>query len=460
MENILSEFDGVSLGDARLNERALKIVARLQNKPSASFPRIFDKTSELEAFYRFIENPCVDNGSLLEPHITATVGRALECGNIIVLHDSTKFVFSGEREGLSRMEPFKSTCFFGHASLAFSTNNEPLGILRFKTWVRNSLTKNALRKSGIARSVLQDLPSEQDRWFEGIRETSRLFERPETLIHVCDSEGDDYALFAALKAHNVRFIIRAAGDRRLVETGQKVFASAAREPILVSREVELSKRTGKSSAKRLRKRESRTATLEIRCTQITIRRPPLLQNPTPKGIELNAVYVLEKNAPEGTQPVEWLLYTSEPVSTIEQVLAVVDHYRARWSIEEYFKALKTGCSYESRQLESYDTLRNCLALFAPIAWLMLSVRFIARTQPEKRAEDVLPGVLLQVLRLESEKPIKTAQEALFAVAGLGGHIKNNGPPGWLVLWRGFCELAQLTRGFLLAKSLLDVSKKM
>ncbi len=34
----------------------------------------------------------------------------------------------------------------------------------------------------------------------------------------------------------------------------------------------------------------------------------------------------------------------------------------------------------------------------------------------------------------------TAHEALLAVAALGGHIKSNGPPGWLVLHRGFQDL--------------------
>jgi len=34
----------------------------------------------------------------------------------------------------------------------------------------------------------------------------------------------------------------------------------------------------------------------------------------------------------------------------------------------------------------------------------------------------------------------TVDDALLAVAALGGHLKNNGPPGWLVLRRGFEKL--------------------
>ncbi|MEM7449046.1 MAG: hypothetical protein AAF355_12470 [Myxococcota bacterium] len=37
-----------------------------------------------------------------------------------------------------------------------------------------------------------------------------------------------------------------------------------------------------------------------------------------------------------------------------------------------------------------------------------------------------------------EKP--TVQDVLLAVAGLGGHLKRNGRPGWLTIDRGFDEL--------------------
>jgi hypothetical protein len=35
-----------------------------------------------------------------------------------------------------------------------------------------------------------------------------------------------------------------------------------------------------------------------------------------------------------------------------------DLYHRRWLVEEYFKALKTGCSLERRQVESYSALKN------------------------------------------------------------------------------------------------------
>ena len=39
-----------------------------------------------------------------------------------------------------------------------------------------------------------------------------------------------------------------------------------------------------------------------------------------------------------------------------------------WAEDPYFKAIKTGCPLEKRQVGSFDALRKVLALLAPIAY--------------------------------------------------------------------------------------------
>jgi hypothetical protein len=75
----------------------------------------------------------------------------------------------------------------------------------------------------------------------------------------------------------------------------------------------------------------------------------------PAELQVNVVHVLEVGAPVGERPIEWLLLTNEPIASREQVAAVIEGYRTRWTIEEYFKALKTGCAFEQRKLESFRT---------------------------------------------------------------------------------------------------------
>ena len=149
--------------------------------------------------------------------------------------------------------------------------------------------------------------------------------------------------------------------------------------------------------------------------------------------------------PTASRPIEWRLVTTEPITTTEQVLRIVEWYRTRWLIEEFFKCLKTGCAYEKRQLESLDTLLVALALLAPIAWQLLLMRYLARERPDVGATVALTQRQIAILRATpvgrrlAARP--SIRDALRAVARLGGHLRQNGEPGWLVLHRGHAETA-------------------
>ena len=146
--------------------------------------------------------------------------------------------------------------------------------------------------------------------------------------------------------------------------------------------------------------------------------------------------------------VDWKLLTTEPTDTPQQVERVVDIYRRRWVIEEFFKALKTGCAIEGRQLESLHALQNATAMMLPIAWHLLAIRTSARQSPHAPATRVFNQVQLQILRKLTDRPPPdnaTVADALSALAALGGHIKNNGDPGWMVLGRGYKDLIAAER---------------
>jgi hypothetical protein len=152
-----------------------------------------------------------------------------------------------------------------------------------------------------------------------------------------------------------------------------------------------------------------------------------------------------------------MLFTSEPVQTLEDATAVVDHYRARWLIEEYFKALKTGCAFEKRQLTSLPALLRALAIFIPMAWRLLVLRHMGRATPPQPVGDVLDQTQRLLLRKLLARrnyhlpPRPKMQDLMLGVAALGGHIKNNGAPGWLVLGRGLTRLLDTEVGWRLAR---------
>ena len=168
-----------------------------------------------------------------------------------------------------------------------------------------------------------------------------------------------------------------------------------------------------------------------------------------RELALNVVRVWEIDPPRGEPAVSWILFTTEPIGTAKQLLEIVDHYRSRWVIEEFFKALKSGCSIEKRQLESYRALSVALAVFLPIAWRLLLARSVARTMPNAPAAVIATKTQLLLLKhkLKLKAMPKTAVEATLAIAKLGGHLRRNGTPGWITLGRGFEDLLLMEVGW-------------
>jgi hypothetical protein len=172
------------------------------------------------------------------------------------------------------------------------------------------------------------------------------------------------------------------------------------------------------------------------------------------------VHVFELGPPPGQPPVEWVLLTTESIATRADIERVVEGYRTRWTIEEYFKAVKTGCAYESRQLESFHALSNLLAYTFVIAYALLLMRTLARTGRNLPATSILSDSEIQVLQRVENSSVgadPSVREALLAIAALGGHIKNNGDPGWLVLSRGWQRLRDFDAGYRLARARSDQS---
>src|ERR1700694_862465 len=277
------------------------------------------------------------------------------------------------------------------------------------------------------------------------------------MVHVMDREADDYQLFEKLRAQKRRFIIRLRYDRYTLDDEKRLRLRerfAAVEHTL-TREVALSSRAIHGPPKNHRvypARRTRVATLRCRAMSVRFSRPSARAHDcSMPELSLNVVQVYEPTPPQGEEAVEWLLVTSEPTDTNEELTAIIDGYRTRWTIEEYFKALKTGCAYEKRQLESSHALLNALGLLAPVVVELLRMRSLARDFPQTPARQVLTRVQFDVLRAVSKRhPIgegSTARDALLAIAGLGGHIKNNGDPGWLVLQRGYQQLLFIEAGW-------------
>jgi hypothetical protein len=446
---ISTELSEADLGDDRLNRRLGLLADQLAERPGESFPKALDD-SQLEAAYRFFRNDRVSPEAILAPHFRQSARRAVEHERILVVHDTTQFDFPGnsKREGLGRLIRPSAQGFFGHFSLALSADGTrvPLGLLALETVFR--LDKSIGHKNWTRAKSR----GERARWLNCIDDAEMLLGGRTNAIHVMDREADSYALLAALADRRRDFVVRSFQDRVLVDHEARLREVARASRPSLRREVPLSPRPRIPGPKGERHptRRFRIASLRVAAIAVELPRTSDGGNAESATIGVNVIHVSEKKPPSGQPPVEWFLLTSLPIDTPEAIAFVVDCYRARWVIEEFFKALKTGCQYESRQLESAGSLLNALAIFAPVAWRLLLLRHLARTAAKAPATAALTTKQLQVLMAVAKKPLParpTVRDAMLAVAALGGHLKNNGDPGWLVLGRGLHDLLLLELGW-------------
>lgn len=460
---IREEFLGVRLGDARLDRRLVRIAEAVYANPSRSLPYAMGSEGELEGAYRFFGNERVSWSEILKPHIDRTWKRAGDQARILCIEDTTEFGFKGEtpKKGLSRLGKIKQG-FFGHIALAVSADGErrPLGVLGMLPFVR----KNTVEVPDDGDDDDYAFAVESDRWVKLVELVED--KRPEgvQVVHVMDREGDQYPLFARLVELNTDFVIRLTHDRRLAGNEPQYVSDVLQEaPIVLTRTVKLSRRRGGRPPHSERKhppRDERSAVLEVRAARVVLRKPWSRQSGLPRELALNVVHVTEPDPPENAEPMTWTLITTLPIDAPEQVAEVVDVYRARWLIEEFFKAVKTGCAYRKRQLESLGALLAALAVTIPIAWRLLALRWAARHQPDVPASTIFSKLELAVLRRADPKKRglpgnPTVRAALLSVARLGGHKRSNGEPGWQILGRGLQRLLDQVEG---AKAMLALMR--
>jgi hypothetical protein len=463
--SLQKEMAGADLGDARLNARRDRVVAALEQHPDAGFPDACASDAAAEALYRFLRNRRVSLDVVIAPHVQATADRCRAVGDVLVIHDTTENVFPGEtpRAGLTVLGPRRHG-FWLHAALAVSADGvrAPLGVLALAPFVRQPDPTRVAKPHW--RERFRDPHKESRRWAEGVT-TVRTCLGPEARpIHVMDREGDNYELLAHLLHHQERFVVRLHYDRRLsgeANADAPATLDAARpHDALCERPVTVAARHVGARplplVKRRPARATRVATVRFAAAAVSLKRPRDHRHPLPSSLAVHVVYASEINPPAGEPPIEWRLVTTEPITTTEQVLRIVEWYRTRWLIEEFFKCLKTGCAYEKRQLESLDTLLVALALLAPIAWQLLLMRHLARDLPDVGATVALTTRQIAILRATpvgrqlAVRP--SVRDALRAVARLGGHLRQNGEPGWLVLARGMQKLLCMETGWAAAQA--------
>ena len=296
---------------------------------------------------------------------------------------------------------------------------------------------------------------ESFRWLSGLREARKLAQEMPAVQCICvaDSEADIYELFAEPRGEQpVHWLIRACQDRAISgDPGHQLRGEALVTPVLYSAELLIRGRKAKTAAEdrsRRQNRETRRATVEVRAASVTLRPPPRPDRKLPP-VTVNVVLVREPNPPAGEVRVEWILVTTLPIDTLEQVRTIVEHYCVRWSIEVFFRTLKSGCRIEHRRFEHIDRVLPAVALYMIVAWRTLFVCRMGRSCPDIDCEAIFEpsewkAVWMAVYRTPPPKKSPRLAEMVHLVAGLGGYVERpKSEPGTQTLWIGLQRMHDL-----------------
>ena len=459
-QGIADELLGIDLGDERLNKRSRKVIEALAADPQASVNGACQGWAETIGAYRLFDNPSVTPELVLQPHRRATQRRMREHPVVLVVQDTTELDYTNHPPRDARCLNYEARFgLYGHDNLAVTPGKLCLGVLSSEYHDRAAET---LGKAN-ARRTLPIEQKESMRWLKGYRLACQMADEcPQTqIVSVADREADIYDIFvdaqarvtgealtvdatesstSAVASRRADYIIRAQENRSTPERdlvkGPKVFCKVrdevAQSRLLGTKTIELSQTP---------QRAARQAKLEIRAITVTVK-PPHARAYLP-AITHNVVFVVEVDGPGDETDVSWLLMTTLPISTLEEVWLVVDYYVARWVVEIFFRVLKSGCRVEDCQLETLPRLKNYLAFYKIIAWRILYLTYLNRVTPTLPCtavftEDEWKPVYRVVTKQELPPQPPTLNEFMRLLTELGGYNnrKTEAPAGPQPLWIG------------------------
>ncbi len=432
-------------------KRGALLQAALVARPGSCIRRLAqgNRARQMQ-FTRFLRNEAVTVAEMAETAAARTAG--LVAGrDVLAIQDSSELAFGGKEARERGFGPVGRGGGIGglllHAVLAVDAMTGAL-LGAVDVSVRN-------RTGGkvAPRSQRHTAQKESQRWLDGMFSASRVLREAARITIVGDRESDIYEEFAHRPA-NVHLLTRLAQNRRIKTATDKtasLFAFADSLPEQARFLVTIPAAPG---------RRPRTAELALRYADVAVCRPKNGAAPElPKCVALTLLDVRETTVPEQGEPIHWRLITTHTIDSPAKARMVLDFYRRRWIIEDYFRTLKTaGFDIEAAEIQDPDAMARlvgAVAVSGVIVLQLVRARDGTTDQALTEAFDPADQSLLEALsaklegktqRQKNPHPKGTLAYAAWVIARLGAWDGYYGKPGPKVMRLGLQDFQLIKYG--------------
>jgi hypothetical protein len=451
-------FGAAELGDLRRTRRLVAMAAGAVRRPSGKDSDVFDRASDREGAYDFLENDAFPASALAAPVYAATAERASGEHYAYVVIDGSQLTLTDEDEEKDFGPIGAPNCpargLIVMSALAVNRHGVPLGLVDQIYWARPP-RENLTRAQAMKRNAEKDFEEKEPSKF--IEATLNARDRLKSVgvdtWAIIDREADNRDILVRLAKAKVLFTVRSHWDRETLGEdglrGPKLREALRAEPLLGTYKVEIARKGG---------RKAREATIGVHTKLVELRFGARNGKPT-EILPVWAVWLREHSAEKDR--LDWLVFTNAAVTTMEQAEKIVESYRVRWRIEEFHRTWKQGeCHVETSQLRSKEAMEKWATILAAVAMRIERLKYLSRNTPDAPATTELGDDEIEALKLDQrdrskKKPVPpspTIKQATEWIAQLGGWIgPANGPPGSITLARGLDRLRDLVIGIRLAR---------
>jgi DDE family transposase len=372
--------------------------------------------------------------------------------DVVVIQDTSELALGGRWAKANGYGPVgKGGALRGlllHAVLAVDAGTGGvLGLVDAKVWNR----KGGKAKPRRARKIAQ---KESQRWLDGTMRAGEVLAAANSVTGVSDRESDIYEHFAR-RPSNMHLIVRACQNRQ-IETD-----TADQLHLLFSHVDSLPER-GRLTVKipAAPGRRARVTELAVRFSRVVLCKPLNgAARDLPATVALTMVDVRETSTPEDGEPIHWRLLTTHEVTSLGEARRIIDLYRMRWTIEEYFHTLKTaGFDIEAADIGDPQVMIKFVTAAAVAAvTVMQLVKARDGTTGQSLADAFEPADQPILEAASTQLEGKTARQknphpkgslafGAWVIGRLGGWTGYYGKPGPKVMRRGLDDFQRIKYG--------------